>query len=157
MDTKLTTRIIRIRDNGNATYGVWSVYHGREEVLQVVTLEPSAFFNLKYVSCIPCGKYHVKKRTSPKHGDHFHFQDVKGRTFVLAHAGNLYTQTEGCVIPGEYFGYVNNDGIMDVKGSKNAMRKLNEVLPDEFIIHVLEHEHMQRMYTTDKPVISNPV
>lgn len=153
----LTNRIIRLRDNGNATYGVWKVFQGSDELLSVCTLEPSWMFNLKYISCIPTGRYHVKKRQSTKYGWHFHFQDVQGRTFILAHTGNLYSDSEGCIIVGDQFGYVNGDPVLDVKGSKSAMKKLLDLLPDEFLLDVMEHEHMQRFYTHDKPRTLNPV
>lgn len=155
---KLTVRITRFRDNGLATYGVIAVYRGSEQLAQKVLLEPSALFNLKYVSCIPCGLYHVRKRHTPRFGHHFEILNVPGRTHILMHAGNLYKDTEGCLIPGEYFGYVNNDAVLDVKGSTQAMNELNSVLPDEFQIQVLEHEQMQRFYHTQKPATAqNPL
>ncbi len=131
MAKRLFSRLVRIRDNGNATYGIWTVYLGAEKLLDLVTLEPSDFFNLKYVSCIPEGTYLLKKRWSKKYGHHFILEDVDGRTYILVHSGNLFQDTEGCIIVGEYFGYVNGDAILDVKGSKRALERLNEILPDE--------------------------
>jgi hypothetical protein len=146
MPKKITVRLIRLRDNGNATYGVWTVYEGKTEKVSVMTLEPTDLFNLKYVSCIPSGEYHVKKRNSTKYGQHFHIQDVPRRTYILVHCGNLYKETEGCIIVGEYFGFVNNDEILDVKGSRSAMDKLLSALPDEFLLKIVEHPQMQKFY-----------
>ncbi len=136
--------LMRLRDNGNATYGIFSVYKNRKSALDLVTLEPSSFFNLQFISCIPVGKYIMVKRYSDAYGWHFHIKDVDGRTMILIHAGNLYTNTEGCIVPGKRFGYVNNDHIIDVVKSRASLDELLELLPDESDLEIVEHEEMQK-------------
>ncbi|MEP0004581.1 MAG: DUF5675 family protein [Balneola sp.] len=139
-----TSVLMRLRDNGNATYGMLSVYKNGKSALDIVTLEPSSFFNLPFISCIPCGKYTIVKRYSERFGWHLHIKDVDGRTLILIHAGNLYKDTEGCVVVGSRFGYANSDHVIDVIESKNTLAKLIDLLPEESEIEIVEHEEMQK-------------
>jgi hypothetical protein len=51
-------------------------------------------------SCIPEGKYELKKRWSPKYGHHYWLQDVPGRAFILIHpANNAKKELHGCIAP----------------------------------------------------------
>ena len=53
-------------------------------------------------------------------------------TYILIHHGNYYTNTRGCILPGDSVADINGDGHRDVTSSKRTMDKLNELLPDEF-------------------------
>jgi hypothetical protein len=76
------------------------------------TLELPWRDNQVNISCIPEGIYVCKFRVSPKFGPCYHFQDVKGRTWVLTHWGNLAgdrekgfkSHTHGCVLLGSRMG-----------------------------------------------------
>lgn len=64
--------------------------------------------NKPSVSCIPAGTYKCTWKKSPKYGDCFHVEKVKGRDNILIHAANwmgdkdkgLKCQLEGCISPG---------------------------------------------------------
>jgi hypothetical protein len=52
------------------------------------------------VSCIPEGKYFIRKRYSPKFKWHLEIMNVSKRRFILFHpANNALTELNGCVAP----------------------------------------------------------
>jgi hypothetical protein len=56
--------------------------------------------NEKSVSCIPEGKYLLRKRYSKKFRWHIEVVDVKSRCFILLHpANNALNELKGCIAP----------------------------------------------------------
>uniref|UniRef100_UPI004048BC07 DUF5675 family protein n=1 Tax=Flavobacterium sp. TaxID=239 RepID=UPI004048BC07 len=56
--------------------------------------------NEKRVSCIPEGKYFIRKRYSPKFKWHLEVVDVQNRSFILFHpANNALKELNGCIAP----------------------------------------------------------
>jgi hypothetical protein len=56
--------------------------------------------NEKRVSCIPEGKYLLRKRYSRKFQWHIEVVDVKNRSFILLHpANNALKELNGCIAP----------------------------------------------------------
>lgn len=56
--------------------------------------------NEKRVSCIPEGKYFIRKRYSQKFKWHIEIVDVPGRSFILLHPANYAkSQLTGCIAP----------------------------------------------------------
>lgn len=56
--------------------------------------------NEKRVSCIPEGKYFIRKRYSPKFKWHLEVIDVENRNFILFHpANNALKELNGCIAP----------------------------------------------------------
>ena len=56
--------------------------------------------NEKRVSCIPKGKYFIRKRYSQKFKWHLEVVDVKNRSFILFHpANNALKELNGCIAP----------------------------------------------------------
>ncbi len=52
------------------------------------------------VSCIPEGKYFIRKRYSNKHKWHLEIIDVKNRSLILFHpANNALQELKGCIAP----------------------------------------------------------
>jgi len=52
------------------------------------------------VSCIPEGKYFIRKRYSPKLQWHLEVLDVKNRSLILFHpANNALLELKGCISP----------------------------------------------------------
>ena len=52
------------------------------------------------VSCIPEGKYFIKKRYSKKFQWHLEIMDVKNRSLILFHpANNALQELNGCIAP----------------------------------------------------------
>lgn len=92
--------------------------------------------NKKEISCIPEGKYIIKKHTSPKYGDTFWIQNVPNRSEVLIHSGNSVRNfiskdgikrkidSKGCLL----CGFVKDESQGLVFQSKDALKYLLETL-----------------------------
>lgn len=64
------------------------------------TIELPWRMNRKRVSCIPEGKYFIRKRYSRKFQWHLEVIDVKNRSFILFHpANNALKELNGCIAP----------------------------------------------------------
>jgi len=56
--------------------------------------------NEKRVSCIPEGKYFIRKRYSQKFKWHLEVVDVENRSLILFHpANNAFKELNGCIAP----------------------------------------------------------
>lgn len=56
--------------------------------------------NERQVSCIPEGKYELKKRYTPRFGKHLILLAVPNRSFILLHAANdALKEIKGCIAP----------------------------------------------------------
>jgi hypothetical protein len=56
--------------------------------------------NEKRISCIPEGKYFIRKRYSPKFQWHLEVMDVNNRSYILFHpANNASRELNGCIAP----------------------------------------------------------
>lgn len=56
--------------------------------------------NVRRVSCIPEGKYFIKKRYSSKFGWHMEIIGIENRTLILLHpANNTLKELNGCIAP----------------------------------------------------------
>ena len=56
--------------------------------------------NERGVSCIPEGKYFIRKRYSPKFKWHLEVVGVKNRSYILFHpANNALKELNGCIAP----------------------------------------------------------
>lgn len=95
------------------------------------TLELPWRDNKQSISCIPAGRYQVKKRYSHKYGNHLHILDVPGRVWILIHEANFVSQLRGCIAIGEARADIDGDGLQDVTSSIKTKRALLEWLPDE--------------------------
>ena len=101
-------------------------------IFKCKTLELPWLNNATQKSCIPTGTYKVVPRTSAKFKKHFHVLDVQGRSYILIHAGNYFTDILGCILVGDSHKDVNNDGFRDVLNSKNTLNKLLALAPNGF-------------------------
>nr|WP_315149871.1 DUF5675 family protein [uncultured Flavobacterium sp.] len=64
------------------------------------TIELPWKWNNKGVSCIPEGKYFIRKRYSRKFGWHLEVMDVKNRSLILFHPANYALgELKGCIAP----------------------------------------------------------
>lgn len=100
------------------------------------TLELPWLDNKRNESCIPLGNYKVITRQSARYNKHYHILDVPGRSFVLIHIGNYYTQTKGCILVGEKLVDINSDGYKDVTNSKTTLHKLLKLAPEGFDLEI---------------------
>ena len=105
-------------------------------ILQLQTLERPWVFNERKVSCIPTGTYLVKRHTSPKFGQCFKIQDVKGRSDILIHSGNVVADTIGCVLVGLTKGSVDDSDTAMVYSSRKAMAVLLALIDKDIILHI---------------------
>lgn len=103
--------------------------------LLCVTCEDPWNDNANGISCIPEGRYLVKKYSSPKYPDVWEVESVPGRTYILIHAGNTTDDTRGCILVGSTFGHLK--GRPAVLNSKTTLNKLRQVLPDEFYLTIV--------------------
>lgn len=56
--------------------------------------------NRTQVSCIPEGRYELRKRYTPRFGRHFMVMNVPGRSNILLHAANdAPLEVKGCIAP----------------------------------------------------------
>ncbi len=92
--------------------------------------------NQRRVSCIPEGKYKIRKRFSKKFGWHLELMNVKNRDLILIHPANdALKELNGCIAP---VSEITGEG----KGnhSRIALEKLkNEIFPlleSGFIIYI---------------------
>jgi Family of unknown function (DUF5675) len=52
------------------------------------------------ISCIPEGKYELKKRYTLRFGKHFILMNVSNRSYILLHAANSALKgIKGCIVP----------------------------------------------------------
>lgn len=129
--------IHQIKNKEKQTTGNGYVYDDDAHIIhEFQTLELPWKENQRNISRIPLGVYNVKKRYSKKFGNHFHVLKVPGRTYILIHQGNFYTDIRGCILVGTALVDINNDGLEDVINSKDEMKTLLDLLPDEFKLHI---------------------
>ena len=105
-------------------------------ILQLQTLERPWIFNERKVSCIPTGTYLVKRHNSPKFGECFKIQDVKGRSDILIHSGNVVNDTLGCILVGLTSGTVDDSTTAMIYNSRKAMTVLLTLIHKEVILHI---------------------
>lgn len=96
------------------------------------TLELDYIQNIRNLSSIPTGRYHVTRHKSPKHGDCYAINDVPNRSHILIHAGNTTKDTEGCILVGQKYTMV---GLLH---SKAALDDLFAIAPQSFYLTIKE-------------------
>ena len=80
--------------------------------------------NVSQISCIPEGKYGLRKRYSQKFGWHLLLMDVPGRELILIHpANNAITELKGCIAPVSYLAGAGLGG-----ESRKALEKLKGIV-----------------------------
>jgi len=118
----MLVELIRIEKSDHGTFGVLKLNGGAF----CVTLEPEDKDNKVNISCIPEGEYTCKRVFSPKYGSTFEVTEVDGRSHILFHAGNVETNTKGCILLAQYFGKLK--GARAVLNSGNTFRRFREEL-----------------------------
>lgn len=125
----------------NFTLGSMFVLNGEELIHRCKSIELPWINNQRNVSCIPEGEYNVIKDYSNKRGNVFRLLWVRDRSGILIHVGNFVAgyqkDSEGCILPGNHFFDLNNDGMLDVAESQVAMNALWELMPDKFKLIVI--------------------
>lgn len=99
--------------------------------LDLYTVERPWRGNERNESCIPEGVYCYQRHDSPKHGETLWLRDVPGRSEILIHPANGPHQLDGCLAPGIAYDWWAEHNELCVVDSREAMRKLLEVVGDE--------------------------
>ena len=118
-------RLSRIESNDKCTRGVLTV----DGEAICVTLENPWLDNQEDISCIPAGIYGLKPFNGATKKNVYQIMDVPDRTYVLIHIGNTEKNTEGCVLPGSYYGELAGEPA--VLNSGKAMRILRGLLKND--------------------------
>lgn len=128
-----------VNDRNVQTLGRLYFFEGAEELLGAALLELPDRGNAFQVSRINAGRYKVVRRWSERYGWHLHITDVEGRTLILIHAGNYYTDTKGCLLPGTSFTDINQDGYLDTRLSRRTLNRILELTKGEdFWIDIID-------------------
>jgi len=98
-------KLVRVSEYKDATLGVLCL----DARPMFVTLEDRWFDNEKQLSCIPAGKYKIKRHDSPKFGKVYLVCDVPNRSHILIHAGNTKEDTHGCILLGMMYGLLGTN------------------------------------------------
>ncbi len=105
---------------------------------QCFTLELPWLDNQTNISCIPAaGAYQAEKYNSYNNGKCIAITNVKDRTHIQIHSGNFVRQIKGCIAVGDSIKFLDGDTIPDVTNSKNTLKALLDVLPDEFLVEIV--------------------
>lgn len=135
--TKLHLHITRLDFGIKQTLGVLKVKDACEEVVfECKTLELPWLANQSNISCIPAGDYKVTRYQSPSKGEVFLLHDVPNRSYIEIHAGNFYTDIEGCILVGDIFRDIDQDGLKDVLNSRKTLDRLLTLMPDTFQVTI---------------------
>ena len=106
-------------------------------VFKCKTIELEVDCNAVRDDAIPAGYYKVVKRWSKKYGWHFHITEVPNRSLILIHNANFSRQLLGCVAVGASHTDIDGDGLIDVTSSKSTLKRMNKILPDEWILKII--------------------
>jgi hypothetical protein len=130
--------LLRLQEDQKQTLSEIIFYNDDvKRVLEVKALELPDRGNQRSISRVNAGNYICKLRYSEKYGWHYHLQDVEGRTLILIHFGNYYTDTRGCILVGNAFTDINGDGYRDVTSSKKTMKRILAIMPKEFNLTIV--------------------
>lgn len=136
MNTKMKALLTRKEMESKQTLGDLEISESENTIFNCKTVELPWLNNQRNISCIPVGTYTVVKRTSEKYGTHFQILNVPDRAMILIHAGNYYTQTQGCILVGSGYQDINQDNVRDVVESKKTLLKLYALMPDQFELKI---------------------
>lgn len=122
--------------SSSAILGIW-YDHNKKELCR--TLENPWIRNIIKISCIPEGKYQCKKFTGKKYKDVWIINDVNRRSYILIHNGNLEKHTQGCVLVGSNWGFLQDE--LAVLNSRKTLDKLRSILPNEFELEISRKDY----------------
>jgi len=127
--------LIRLEENFD--YGTFGVLKINKEVF-CVTLEPRDEENTQCISSIPVQQYLCQKIISINFGETYEVTNVPGRSSVLFHAGNISSNTKGCIILGRKFGVLKEKRA--VLNSGETFKEFINIMKDNDIFHLTVSE-----------------
>lgn len=105
------------------------------------TLENPYVRNTPRISCIPEGKYICKSFSGSIYKNVWEVKDVPNRSAILFHNGNLERHTQGCILVGGSWGFL--EGQLAVLNSRNTLENLRQLLPSEFELRIVRADEKQ--------------
>ncbi len=137
MSKNLTILLSRLQGSETQTIGQATLLlDGFKDLFHFKTLELAWKDNIKRISCIPIGTHPAKVVYSPTYGRCIQIL-VNGRTEILIHWGNFYTNTLGCILTGKKHKFINKDKKLDVSSSKNTFNALMKLINDDDKIEIV--------------------
>ena len=125
--------IIRTTKNKEITKGTLLVMENDITLFKCETIELPDKGNQKNISCIPEGRYIIRKRRSPKFGEHYIVEKVPTRSMILIHVGNDIKDTEGCILVGSRERDENY-----IRNSRIALTRILQLTPNELILSIIK-------------------
>jgi hypothetical protein len=93
--------------------------------------------NASQVSCIPEGKYELRKRYSQRFGWHLELMNVPGRQLILIHPANdALKELRGCIAPVSFLSG-HGKGIQSRMAFKKLIEKVYPALDKKETIHFI--------------------
>lgn len=140
MKNEISVILKRFYENGKETLGYLYVLDDKKLIGAFNTLELPDLCNKSNVSCIPTGVYSCHKREATANINYRHvlIDNVPYRSGICIHVANYYTQIRGCIVVGDSFSDINNDGILDITNSRTSFNRLMDLLPDKFKLHIIK-------------------
>ena len=103
------------------------------------TIELPWKMNETRVSCIPEGKYFIRKRYSAKYRWHLEVVDVPKRKFILFHpANNALKELQGCIAPVTKLSGAGL-GLMSIKAFTSLKNFVYKALENEESVELIIH------------------
>ena len=97
--------LLRLEKGEQGTFGVLRL----DGTVFCVTLDPPDRGNQHNVSCIPDGVFLCRRVESPRFGTTYQVMEVPDREHILFHTGNLVTDTQGCILLGRNYGWLEGE------------------------------------------------
>lgn len=120
------------------TTGYMQVLNERDEcIFTCMTLELAWLDNKVGLSCIPKGVYNCVRCQSPKRGIYYSVESVRGRSCILVHSGNYYTQIAGCILIGRSLVKLNDDDQHDLTFSIPTLNIFQELVGRSFTLQIV--------------------
>lgn len=110
---------------------------GRIPEVGLYTIELPWQSNKVNESCIPPGVYQIERHESPTFGPTLWLKDVPGRTEILIHPGNSPEDLDGCISPGDSYGWWEEREEHAVWNSRESMDRLLQRVPDKGVLEIL--------------------
>lgn len=139
--------IKRLESDEVETLGLISVIRDGEVLCTTHSLELPWRDNQRNISCIPTGSYtgrvlDTEAELSTTRFDYkcIAIDNVPERSGIKIHIANYVHQIRGCIIPGKGRRDIDNDGIIDMIGSAQALDKIIQNLPQDkpFDIYIID-------------------
>lgn len=93
-----------------------------EDEVREIPGVPVSEWKIKGATAIPAGTYEIELRQSARFGpDTMTLLDVPGYEYIRIHAGNVSTDTEGCLLPGM------RNSLVTVGHSRDNLAKLKAI------------------------------